>query len=112
VVLLAIAALWAIGFIVTYAEFTPRHVPNELLGICLAMALLLIGAALLVVAKRLVAGEELEDDYPEEHPSQQEDIAHIARESGSKITRKGLLIGAGAAAGSAVGLAALTPALS
>jgi ubiquinol-cytochrome c reductase iron-sulfur subunit len=87
--------------------------PNELLGICLGMALAFLGAALLVYAKRLVENEELEDDYPpEQHPGQQQDILEILHESGARITRKRLLIGAGAAAGGALGLAALTPALS
>jgi ubiquinol-cytochrome c reductase iron-sulfur subunit len=113
VALLVFAALWAIGFIVVYAEFTPRQLPNELLGICLAMALAFVAAALAVVGKRLVPDEELEDDYPpDEHPDKQEEILEIVHESGSKITRKRLLVGAGAAAGGALGLAALTPALS
>jgi ubiquinol-cytochrome c reductase iron-sulfur subunit len=110
--LLAIACLFALGFTVTYAEFSPGGLPNELLGICLGMCLLLIGAALTVIAKRLVVTEELEDDYPEEHPEQQREVAEIIRESGSRITRKRLLLGAGAATGGALGLAALTPALS
>jgi ubiquinol-cytochrome c reductase iron-sulfur subunit len=113
VVLLAIAVAWAIGFIVVYAEFTPRKLPNELLGVCLAMALAFIGAAFVVFATRLVPGEELEDEYPpEEHPDKQEEILEIVHHSGSKITRKRLLVGAGTAAGGALGLAALTPALS
>jgi ubiquinol-cytochrome c reductase iron-sulfur subunit len=113
VVLLAIGAAWAIGFIVVYAEFTPKQLPTELLGVCLAMALAFIGAAFLVFAKRLVPGEELEDEYPaEEHPEEQQEILEIVHASGSKITRKRLLVGAGAAAGGALGLAALTPALS
>jgi ubiquinol-cytochrome c reductase iron-sulfur subunit len=113
VVLLAIAAAWAIGFIVVYAEFTPRHLPTELLGVCLGMALAFIGAALVVFAKRLVPGEELEEEYPaDEHPEEQRQVLEIVRDSGSKITRKRLLVGASAAAGGALGLAALTPALS
>ncbi len=111
-VLLGVATLFALGFIVTYAEFSPAGLPNELLGICLGMCLLFIGAALTVVAKRLVVTEELEDDYPQEHPQQQQEIAEIVRESGSRITRKRLLISAGAATGGALGLAVLTPALS
>jgi len=110
--LLAIAALFAIGFIVTYAEFSPAGIPNELLGICLGMCLLFIGLALTVVAKRLVVTEEIEDEYPQEHPEEQRKIVEIVQESGSRITRKRLLISAGAATGGALGLAALTPALS
>lgn len=111
-VLLGIAILFALGFTVTYAEFSPGGLPNELLGICLGMSLVFIGAALTVVAKRLVVTEELEDDYPEEHPEQQREVIEIVHESGSRITRKRLLLGAGAATGGALGLAALTPALS
>jgi ubiquinol-cytochrome c reductase iron-sulfur subunit len=77
------------------------------------MALAFIGAAFVVFAKRLVPGEELEDEYPgDQHPEEQEQILEIVHSSGAKITRKRLLIGAGAAAGGALGLAALTPALS
>lgn len=111
-VLLALAVLWAAGFILTYAEWAPGHVPNELLGICLAMCMASIGAALAVVAKRLVATEEREDEYPEQHAEDQQEIVKIVHESGSRITRKRLLMSAGAAAGGALGLAALTPALS
>ena len=111
-VLLGVAVLWGAGFIVTYAQWAPMRLPNELLGICLAMCLASLAAALTVVAKRLVVTEELEDDYPEEHPREQQEIVEIVHESGSRITRKRLLIGAGAAAGGTLGLAALTPALS
>lgn len=111
-VLLGIASLFALGFVVVYALFSPADLPNELLGICLGMCFVFIGAALTVVAKRLVVTEELEDDYPEEHPRQQREILEIVKESGSRITRKRLLLGAGAATAGAVGLAAITPALS
>jgi ubiquinol-cytochrome c reductase iron-sulfur subunit len=111
-VLLAIAVLFAAGFIVTYAEFGVSKLPNELLGITLGGCLVFIALALTVVAKRLVVTEELEDDYPHEHPEQQREIAEMVRESGSRITRKRLLMTAGAATGGALGLAALTPALS
>jgi ubiquinol-cytochrome c reductase iron-sulfur subunit len=111
-VLLGIACLFALGFVVTYAMFSSAALPNELLGICLGMCLLFIAGALTVVAKRLVVTEELEDEYPEEHPQQQQEVAQILHESGSRITRKRMLISAGVATGGALGLAALTPALS
>ena len=111
-VLLGIASLFALGFVVVYALFSPAGLPNELLGICLGMCFLFIAAALTVVAKRLVVTEELEDDYPAEHPGQQTEIVEIVQESGSRITRKRLLLGAGAATAGAVGLAAVVPALS
>ena len=111
-VLLGIAIVLALGFVVTYAAFSPARLPNELLGISLGGSFLFIALALTVVAKRLVVTEELEDDYPEEHPRQQQQVAEIVRESGSRITRKRLLISAGVATGGALGLAAVTPALS
>ncbi len=110
--LLGIASLFALGFVVVYAVFSPAELPNELLGICLGMCFVFIAVALTVVAKRLVVTEELEDDYPGEHPRQQQEILDIVHESGSRITRKRLLLGAGAATAGAVGLAAITPALS
>jgi ubiquinol-cytochrome c reductase iron-sulfur subunit len=111
-VLLGIAVLWAVGFVVAYAEFSPTGLPNELLGICLGACLLFIAAALTVVAKRLVVNEEIEEDYPSEHPEQQSEVAQIIHESGSKFTRKRLLIGAAGAAAGALGVAALAPAAS
>jgi ubiquinol-cytochrome c reductase iron-sulfur subunit len=111
--LLGTAVLAAIGFIVVYAEYSPRRIPNELLGVCLAVALGSIAGALAVVAKRLVVTEQITEEYPPEgHPEEQEDVAAIVHESGSRITRKRLLLGAGAAAGGALGVAMLTPALS
>lgn len=113
VVLLTLATVFAIGFVVVYAELGVAHVPNELLGICLGGCLAFIAAALAVVAKQLIVTEELEEDYPPEgQPEEQEAVAEIVRESGSRITRKRLLAGAGAAAGGALGIAVLTPALS
>jgi len=111
-VLLGIAILFAAGFVATYAAFSARHIPNELLGICLGMALVFIGGALTVVAKYLVVNEEIEEDYPSEHPEDQREIAQMVRESGGRFTRKRLLIAAGTATGAALGAAAITPVLS
>lgn len=111
-VLLAIAVLFAVGFIVTYAVFGVSKLPNELLGITLGGCLVFIALALTAFAKRLVVTEEIEEEYPEDHPEQQQEIVEMVHESGSRITRKRLLITAGAATGGALGLAALTPALS
>jgi ubiquinol-cytochrome c reductase iron-sulfur subunit len=111
-VLLGIASGFAIGFVVTYATFSPARLPNELLGVCLGGSFLFVALALTVVAKRLVVTEELEDDYPPEHPRNQKEVAEIVHQSGSRITRKRLLISAGVATGGALGLAAVTPALS
>jgi len=111
-VLLGLATLFAIGFIVTYAEFSPGGLPNELLGVCLGVCFACVSAALIVVARRLVVTEQIAHEYPQEHPEEQEEVAEIVQQSASRITRKRLLLGAGAAAGGALGVAALTPALS
>jgi ubiquinol-cytochrome c reductase iron-sulfur subunit len=112
VIFLAIAALFAIGFVVTYAEWGPVKMPNELLGVCLGGAFLFVALALAVVAKRLVVSEEVEEEYPGQNREEQDKVVEIIRESGSRFTRKRLLLGAAGAAGGAIGVAALTPALS
>ncbi|MGI8413605.1 MAG: hypothetical protein ACR2LV_09090, partial [Solirubrobacteraceae bacterium] len=111
--LLVMATLLALGFILVYAEFSPSGLPNELLGILLGLCFACIAGALGVLGKRLVVSEELDEDYPpEEHPEAQATVAQIVEESGSKITRKRLLMSAGAAAGGTLGAAAVIPALS
>jgi ubiquinol-cytochrome c reductase iron-sulfur subunit len=110
--LLLLAALFAAGFIVSYAELRATRTLNMLLGVCMAGALACIALALMVVAKRLVVTEEIEEPYPEEHPEEQQALTQLVRESGSRITRRRLLAGAAATAGGALGLAGLTPALS
>ncbi|MGH2864610.1 MAG: ubiquinol-cytochrome c reductase iron-sulfur subunit [Solirubrobacteraceae bacterium] len=112
IALLLLAALFAVAFILTYAEFSPAKMPNQLLGVCIAGALGSIAAALAVFARGLIVTEEIEDDYPQEHPDEQHEIAQLVRESGSRISRRGLLIGAGSAAAGTLGLAGLTPVLS
>jgi ubiquinol-cytochrome c reductase iron-sulfur subunit len=109
---LAIASLFALGFVVVYAEFGPTTLPNELLGLCLGLAFVFIGAALAIVAKRLVVTEDLEDDYPQTHPREQREVAQMVHEAGSRFTRKRLLLAAGGITGGALAVAALTPALS
>ena len=112
VVLFAIATVCAIGFIFVYAFFSPGGMPNVLLGLSLGLCLIFIASALLVVGKQLVRSDELEDDYPAEHPEQQAEIVEQVHAAGSLITRKRLLLGAGSVAGCTLGAAALTPVLS
>jgi ubiquinol-cytochrome c reductase iron-sulfur subunit len=110
--LLFLAAVCAAGFIVVYALGPMAH-ETQWLGLSLGLCLLAIAASLVIVAKRLITTEELVEPYtPEEHPHEQELIVQIAEEAGDRITRKRLFkLGAGAAGG-ALGLALLTPALS
>ncbi len=112
IVLFLLAFLSACAFIAFYAlDRLPRH--TQLLGAALGLAFLLLGIAGIVFGKRLVVTEELEEEYPEpEHPHEQERIAQAVEESGSKLTRKKLLLGAGGAAAGALGAAMLAPAVS
>jgi ubiquinol-cytochrome c reductase iron-sulfur subunit len=111
-VLLLLAAVAAVGFIVVYSleRFAAQH---ELLGVTLALSFAFVAAALIALGRRVLPVEELEEEYPEaEHPREQAEVTKMIAESGSGITRKRLLAAAGGTAGGAIGLAALTPALS
>jgi ubiquinol-cytochrome c reductase iron-sulfur subunit len=109
VALLLLAAACGVLFVVAYAlEWS-----TQALGGAIAGALALLGAALAVAAQRLVATEELVGEYPpDEHPEAQAEVAQIVRESGGRLTRKRLLAAAAVTAGTAVGGALVTPALS
>jgi ubiquinol-cytochrome c reductase iron-sulfur subunit len=111
IVLLLTAALSAAGFVVAYSFQSLAH-QTQLLGLALGLCLALVGIALIVVAKRLVVTEELEEGYPDPHPQDQATIARTVADSGSRFTRKRLLVAAGGTAGTALAAAAITPALS
>src|SRR5205085_1933838 len=88
--LLLAGSCCAVAFVVLYAL---HGLPDQtqLLGLSLGLAFLAIGAALIVVAKRLVVTEEIEDDYPPpEHPEEQETIGELVEDSGSRFTRRRL----------------------
>ena len=110
--LLLLAGLAAAGFVVSYALFSVASLSNELLGGCIALALAFIALALAVFAHRLVPVEELEGDYPGTDADRQREVVEIIEHGGRLITRRRMLVGAGSVAGGALGLAALTPALS
>jgi ubiquinol-cytochrome c reductase iron-sulfur subunit len=113
VLLLFVATMiFAGGFLFIYAYFNAPTMPNELLGVSFGGALACLGGAFLVIGKKLVVSEELDEEYPSEHPQEQEEIVQIIHESGSRITRKRLLITAGTAAAGALGVSALAPAVS
>ena len=66
-----------------------------------------------MVARRLVVTEELEEDYPaERHPDARRRSWRSSARAAAAFTRKRLMIGAGAATGGALGMAALAPVLS
>ena len=109
--LLLCAAGCAVAFIVFYA-IDSIHGHTQLFGLALGLCFAFLSAALILTSRRLVPIEEIEEDYPEEDPEEQEKVVRILRQSGTRITRKRLLTTAGAAAAGALGLAAITPALS
>ncbi|HEY1358623.1 MAG TPA: Rieske 2Fe-2S domain-containing protein [Thermoleophilaceae bacterium] len=112
VALLLCAAAAAVAFIVFYAIDGLRG-QTQWFGLALGGSFAFLGAALILWGRELVPVEEIEEDYPErEHPEEQEAVERIVHESGTRITRKRLLTAAATAAGGAIGLAALTPAVS
>jgi ubiquinol-cytochrome c reductase iron-sulfur subunit len=111
--LLGLSSLSALGFILIYA-FGSR-IPNDtqFLGAAIGLSLLFLAAALIVVGLKLVPTEEIAEEYPpHEHPYEQQVIAEVIDESGTRFTRSrffklGLL-----GAGGTIGLALLAPAVS
>src|SRR5205823_4351080 len=86
---------------------------TQFLGLALGLAFAFIAAACVVIAKRLVVAEELEEDYGlPARPEEEDAVARIVEESGDRFTRKRLLLLAGAGAGTALGAALITPAVS
>ena len=76
----------------------PRH-QTQYLGLAIGLAFLLLAAASILVAKRLVVSEELDEPYPDPaHPGEQEALAELVAESGSRFTRRRLVTVAGTGA--------------
>jgi ubiquinol-cytochrome c reductase iron-sulfur subunit len=111
--LLGLSSLAALGFILIYAfgDRLPEETP--LLGATMGLALLFLASALVVVALKLVPVEEIAEEYPpHEHPGEQQVIAEIVDESGTRFTRAGLFKLGLLGAGGTLGLAILAPAVS
>jgi ubiquinol-cytochrome c reductase iron-sulfur subunit len=86
---------------------------TQWLGLSLGGAFVLLAAALLVLAKRVIVTEELAEHYPPAaRPFEQEDLVQIAEESAETFSRGRLLLLAGGAALGALGVALITPAAS
>jgi ubiquinol-cytochrome c reductase iron-sulfur subunit len=105
------AALCAAGFIAVYAW---DSIPNQtqFLGLALGLALAFVSAACIVIAKRLVVTEELEEEYGGTDPEEEQALVELVDQSGDRFTRRRLLVLAGAGAGTALGAALLAPAAS
>jgi len=89
-------------------------IPNQtqFLGLALGIAFAFLAAASVVIGNRLVVTEENEEEYSTTHPDDEEALEQLVDEGGSRFTRKRLLVLAGAGAGTALGAALLTPAVS
>jgi len=112
VLLLFAAAVCAAGFIAAYSIGSLAH-RTQYLGLGLGLSFACLAVACAVAAKRLVVTEELEEEYsPPENVAEQETIAEIVEESGSRFTRKRLIKVAAGAAGGTLGAALIVPAVS
>ena len=105
------ATVSAVAVLVVYAW---DAIPNQtqFLGLALGLAFAFVSAACIVIGKRLVVTEELEEDYGATNPDDEEAVERLVEESGDRFTRKRLLVVAGAGAGTALGAALIAPALS
>jgi ubiquinol-cytochrome c reductase iron-sulfur subunit len=111
--LLGLSSLSALGFILVYAFADSLSHVTQLLGLALGLAFLFLAAALVVVGEKLVPTEQVAEDYPpQEHPHEQQVIAEVIDESGTRFTRARLFKLGLLGAGGTLGLALLTPAVS
>jgi ubiquinol-cytochrome c reductase iron-sulfur subunit len=110
--LFACATASAIAFPIIYAFDSIPH-QTQFFGLSFGLALAFLAAASVVIAKRLIVTEELEEDYPvPAHPADEQMVEQLVDESADRFTRKRLLLLAGGGAGAALGVAFLTPAVS
>jgi ubiquinol-cytochrome c reductase iron-sulfur subunit len=111
--LLGLSSLSALGFIFIYAFGDSLPNETQLLGAAIGLALLFLAAALVVVGLKLVPAEEVAEEYPpHEHPGEQQVIAELVDEGGTRFTRRRLFKLGLLGAGGTLGLALLTPAVS
>jgi len=109
--LLGCASACAVAFVVVYAVDLPR--PTQLFGLCLGLMFAFLASALVLLGKRLVPDEEIEEDYPApEREHAQEDVIGIVEQSGDRFTRRRLLKVAALGTGGAVSAALVAPAVS
>jgi ubiquinol-cytochrome c reductase iron-sulfur subunit len=111
--LLGLSSFCAIAFILIYAF--GKSIPNEtqFLGAALGLSLLSLATALIVVGLKLVPSEEVAEEYPpHEHPHEQQVIAEVIDEGGTRFTRRRLFKLGLLGAGGTLGLAILAPAVS
>ena len=111
--LFGLSTLAALGFILIYAFGDSLPAETPLLGATIGLAFLFLAAALVVVGLKLVPQEEIAEEYPpHEHTGEQQVIAELVDESGTRFTRARLFKLGLLGAGGTLGLALLAPALS
>jgi len=110
--LFTVSAVCAGGFIAVVAlDRIGNQTPY--LGLSLGLSLAFLAAALVLLAKRLVVTEEIDEPYtPVEHPVEQAELDELIAESGERFTRKRLVTMAGAGAVGTLGLALAAPLVS
>jgi ubiquinol-cytochrome c reductase iron-sulfur subunit len=109
--LLGLAVLSAIGFVVVYAlDSIPDQ--TQLLGLTIGAAFACVAAALIVTGRHLVSSDLHESEYGSPAPAEAEQLVDVVEEPVGGIERRKLLGGAAAAAGTAIGVALLAPAVS
>jgi ubiquinol-cytochrome c reductase iron-sulfur subunit len=107
--LLFAAALAAAGFVVAYL----LEAPTQVLGVTSGGALMLLAVAAILAGKRVVRQEEVVGERPAFGDSDQEAATAAALEAGADgISRRRLLAGGAAVAGTALGAALIVPAAS
>jgi ubiquinol-cytochrome c reductase iron-sulfur subunit len=107
--LLGGTAISAIAFVIVYAlDRLPDQ--TQFLGLSIGLAFVCLAAAFGVVGMRLVVDEEAEEDYPPiEHTAEVAEIEELVEKSGVLLTRRKLLVVAGAGTAGALGAALITP---
>jgi ubiquinol-cytochrome c reductase iron-sulfur subunit len=104
--LVGLAGAAATLFIVAYAlEWS-----TQVLGLALGGALAAIAAALILAGKRVAPGEKVKEERPRlAHPSEQRELERDIDRGGKGVSRRGVLLGGAAAAGTALGGALVIP---
>lgn len=105
--------LCAMAAAAAFIAFYFANPDTQFLGATLGLALVLLAAACLVAAKRVVPQIEGVKDRPElDDPFEQEEVLSVIAEGAEGVSRKRLFLLAGGGAAGLVGAALLTPALS
>jgi ubiquinol-cytochrome c reductase iron-sulfur subunit len=107
VALFGLSSLCAIAFVVVLFAL-PHH--TQLLGATLGGALVAMGAALAYASKRVVPQDQAMEERPQlAQPAAVPAVRRILRDTGRGVSRRRLLLGAGAAAGTTLAAAVAVP---